>query len=271
MKILGVIASSVFKIFTDNFNRTTSGSLGTPSGGGAWTAIRGVWFANGTKATSSGTASDYPIATSDIFSTAPTVLLDVDGNGVGAAFWVSDSSNWWGVVPWQDTAATTNYFSNCATYTSTCTSYTYYSYCQGYFQKTVNVRYGFYTKACDWWSEQTKCNTFGSACASYSQGSSISYSAGSRYLRLLKSVSNTVTTVADSAIAAAAASIKVVVTSGGLITASAYTSAGQVTQTGSDLTNTPASPTKATKHGILLAPGGVTQATTVDNLTLKMT
>ena len=143
--------------------------------------------------------------------------------------------------------------------------------CQGYFQKTVNVRYGFYTKACDWWSEQTKCNSFGSACATYSQGSSISYSAGSRYLRLLKSVSNTVTTVADSAIAAAAASIKVVVTSGGLITASAYTGAGQTTQTGSNLTNTPSSPTKATKHGILLAPGGVTQATTVDNLTLKMT
>lgn len=271
MKILGVIASSVFKIFTDNFNRTTSGSLGTPSGGGAWSAIRGVWFANGTKATSSGTATDYPIATSDIFSTAPTILLDVDGNGVGASFWVADSSNWWGVVPWQDTAATTNYFSNCATYTTTCTGYNYYTYCIAYYAKTINARYQIYQTACSDYSEQIQCVSYGSACSAYSQGSSVSYSAGSRYLRLLKSVSNTVTTVTDSAIAAAAASIKVVVNSGGLITASAYTDAGQVTQTGSNLTNTPVSPTKATKHGILLAPGGATQATTVDNITLKMT
>jgi hypothetical protein len=140
-----------------------------------------------------------------------------------------------------------------------------------YAAKTVNARYQIYTPYCDWYSEQQQCIVYTSNCSAYTQGSSVGYSAGSRYLRLLKSVSNTVTTVADSAIAAAAASIKVVVTSGGLITASAYTGAGQVTQTGSNLTNTPVSPTKATKHGILLAPGGVTQATTVDNITLKMT
>ena len=271
MKILGVIASSVFKIFTDNFNRTTSGSLGTPSGGGAWSAIRGVWFANGSKATSSGTATDYPIATSDIYTTAPTILLDVDGNGVGASFWVSDSSNWWGVVPWQATASTTNYTANCNSYVQTCVTYTNSTNCIAYTSYTVNNRYGTYAAKCVQFQTQAICNGYGSSCNSYTQGSSVSYSAGSRYLRLLKSVSNTVTTVADGAISSAAASIKVVVNSGGLITASAYTSAGQVTQTGSDLTNTPSSPTKATKHGILLAPGGVTQATTVDNITLKMT
>jgi len=271
MKILGVIASSVFKIFTDNFNRTTSGSLGTPSGGGAWAAIRGVWFANGTKATSSATATDYPIATSDIYTNAPTILLDVDGNGVGASFWVSDSSNWWGVVPWQDTASTTNYFSNCSAYTQTCTAFGYFSFCTDYGQFVTNNRYGGYSKRCIIYNADTKCFVYGSNCSAYTQGSSVSYSAGSRYLRLLKSVSNTVTTVTDSAISAAAASIKVVVNSGGTITASAYTGAGQVTQTGSNLTNTPVSPTKSTKHGILLAPGGVTQATTVDNITLRMT
>lgn len=272
MKILGVIASSVFKIFTDNFNRTTSGSLGTPSGGGAWAAIRGVWFANGTKATSSGTATDYPIATSDIYSTAPTILLDVDGNGVGASFWVSDSSNWWGVVPYQATASTTTYSSVCSAYTSFCSTYkSIQGGCTEYSIYQVNGRYQIYSLQCLSHSYTQGCQTYSSSCSTYSQASSTSYSAGSRYLRLLKSVSNTVTTVADGAISAAAASIKVVVNSGGLITASAYTAAGQVTQTGSDLTNTPVSPTKATKHGLLLAPGGVTQATTVDNITLKMT
>lgn len=272
MKILGVIASSVFKIFTDNFNRTTSGSLGTPSGGGAWAAIRGVWSANGTKATSADSASSYPIATSDIYTTAPTILLDVDGNGVGASFWVSDSSNWWGVVPWQDTTSTTNYTANCTAYTTQCVAYGYFSFCAFYEAYQINSRYAKYGVRCTGsYSINGFCATFGAGCTAYTQGSSVSYSAGSRYLRLLKSVSNTVTTVADSAISSAAASIKVVVNSGGTITASAYTGAGQVTQTGSNLTNTPVSPTKATKHGILLAPGGVTQATTVDNITLKMT
>lgn len=272
MKILGVIASSVFKIFTDNFNRTTSGSLGTPSGGGAWAAIRGVWSANGTKATSATAPSSYPIATSDIYTNAPTILLDVDGNGVGASFWVSDSSNWWGVVPWQDTASTTNYTANCSAFTQQCVAYGYFGFCAFYEMYQVNSRYGTTSIRCTGnYSVNGFCATYGAGCTAYTQGSSVSYSAGSRYLRLLKSVSNTVTTVADQAISSAAASIKVVVNSGGTITASAYTGAGQVTQTGSNLVNTPSSPTKATKHGLLLAPGGVTQATTADNITLKMT
>lgn len=270
MKILGVIASSVFKIFTDNFNRTTAGSLGTPSGGGAWAAIKGIWSANGTKAVSATTPSSYAIATSDISSSNPTILLDVDGNGVGASFWVSDSSNWYGVFPWQDTTQSSNYTYGCSAYSSSCNgSYVPGTTCTGYgYRPDGGVRctgttLDYSQHVCAGYVSQ--CNTYTSVFSSYS------YTAGSRYLRLIKSVANTVTTVADGAISSAAASIKVIVNSGGTITASAYTAAGQVTQTGSNLVNTPSSPTKATKHGILLAPGGASQATTVDNITLKIT
>ena len=62
MRILGIIASGVLKKITDTFTRTVSGSLGTANTGQVWTALRGTWFANGSVAQSSNTATDYAIA-----------------------------------------------------------------------------------------------------------------------------------------------------------------------------------------------------------------
>lgn len=65
MPILGIIASSIqkaFSSFSDNFNRITSGALGTSSSGGLWQALRGTWFANSSSAQSDDLASTYPIS-----------------------------------------------------------------------------------------------------------------------------------------------------------------------------------------------------------------
>lgn len=277
MRILGITASSVFKTFIDNFNRSTSGNLGTPSGGGVWVATSGTWTADGTKGTSATAASSYPIASAELYTNAPTIDLDTDGSGAGVAFWVSDASNWWGVIPWRatDTVTTytqlTSYGQFCDQYGSTCTAYAQDKMC---FMYTAGPRY----QACSQWQATgSTCTAYGSTCKSYAQTTSYSqqtntnYAAGQRYLRLLKNVSGTVTTVADQAVSAAVASIKVIVNSAGDITARAYSGAGQTTQTGSDLTNSPVSPTKATKHGIMLAPGGSEQQTKVDNLSMKGT
>jgi len=284
MKILGITASSVFKTFIDNFNRSTSGSLGTPSGGGVWIATSGTWTADGAKATSATAASSYPVASAELYTNAPTIDLDTDGAGAGVAFWVSDSNNWFGVVPWRDTntvytqLSQTNYSSQCNAYGSVCNAYQQKVNCTSYTYTTINARYAVYGKECQSFAGNNQCTTYSQTCNTYTQTSSTSYSqqtsysAGTRYLRLLKKVSGTVSTVADQAVNAAVASIKVIVNSGGTITARAYSSAGQVSQTGSDLVNTPASPTKATKHGILLAPSGSdTQQTKVDNLSMKGT
>lgn len=62
---IGFIASSIqkaFRIFSDNFNRTTSGSLGLSSSSGLWEAIKGTWFANGSSAQTADSASTYPIS-----------------------------------------------------------------------------------------------------------------------------------------------------------------------------------------------------------------
>lgn len=78
MRILGIIASSVqkaFAIFSDNFNRTTSGELGTSSSGGLWKALRGVWFANGSAAETAGAANTYPIANIDMTEAGITASI----------------------------------------------------------------------------------------------------------------------------------------------------------------------------------------------------
>ena len=66
MPILGIIAASIqkaFSSFSDTFNRTTTGSLGTSSSGGLWASLRGTWFANGSSAQSDDLANTYPIST----------------------------------------------------------------------------------------------------------------------------------------------------------------------------------------------------------------
>lgn len=58
--------------FSDNFNRTTSGSLGTSSSGNLWTALKGVWFADGAAAKTTDAASTYPIANIEMSSASIT-------------------------------------------------------------------------------------------------------------------------------------------------------------------------------------------------------
>lgn len=81
--ILGIIASSVQKAynsFSDNFNRTTSGLLGTSSSNGLWTALRGIWFANGVSAKSDDTANTYPISNINMTSENSTASMSTGQN-----------------------------------------------------------------------------------------------------------------------------------------------------------------------------------------------
>lgn len=94
------------KNFTDNFNRTTSGSLGTSSGGQVWTALRGTWSANGSQGTSSDNAANYPIASYDIGTPNTSSRLDTSP-GTGVAFWITDANSWWAAFPYYDSSTTT--------------------------------------------------------------------------------------------------------------------------------------------------------------------
>jgi hypothetical protein len=83
-------------------------------------------------------------------------------------------------------------------------------------------------------------------------------------MRMLKSVSGTVSlVVSDYSIASLPAAIKVI-TNGGTITEYAYSDTAMTTLLGSTSV-TPSSPTIGNKVGIIKAPAAVTQGTIVDN------
>jgi hypothetical protein len=90
---------------SDNFNRTTN-PLGTSSSGHSWVAYRGTWQANGTVGYSGTAASSYPLSAITMSSNNATTQVGRSAAGAGVAFWVSDSNNWWGAVPYYDESVT---------------------------------------------------------------------------------------------------------------------------------------------------------------------
>jgi hypothetical protein len=301
----------------DTFTRanTTTGLGTTETGAQSWLAKRGNWFVSSNQAKSTDTPSTYPIAAVEMIDANVQINLDVDtaGGGTGAAFWVSDANNWWGVQTYN--ASTTAYASVCSAYSTACATYTtsgatYYCasysqgcsvyslspYCTTYSQGTQCQVYGAttystycvvysYAQTCSAYAGtaycsggyysicgsvgpfySSVCSTYSSVCSTYTSSSSTVL--GTRYLRLIKSVANTVTVVLDTAVASLVSSIQVGISGVGL-TLRAYSSPGQNTQIGTDITYTATGATTATQHGLLLAPGGFDQGTVVDNLTIN--
>lgn len=122
---------------TESFNRS-NGGLGNGGGSSSvpWTSVRGSWAIVTNKANSSDAGSTYPISTL-VFS-KEDVTLEVDGvsPGVGTAFWVTDSNNWWG--SYLDATQSCSTCANAATAATYSTTYTpasggncasSYSYC----------------------------------------------------------------------------------------------------------------------------------------------
>lgn len=108
---------------TDTFNRT-NGGLGYGGGTSSvpWTSVRGSWAISSNKASTSNTPSDYSLST--LVFTKEDVTLQADGisPGVGTAFWVTDSNNWWGTyVDATQTCQTCYNASNVASYVTNST------------------------------------------------------------------------------------------------------------------------------------------------------
>ena len=104
---------------TDNFNRTTSGSLGTSSSGSTWVAQKGTWYANGTVATSADAASNYSLATVG-FGNANATVSATTSPGCGPAFWVSAANSFWAAVSY---TSSSTYSCNCSSGCNSCVTY----------------------------------------------------------------------------------------------------------------------------------------------------
>jgi hypothetical protein len=123
-RVKNVIASRLKALLsvTETFNRANIGTLsnaGTTSA--KWTSVRGSWGISSNKASSSTAASSYPIST--LTFSKEDVIISVDGitPGLGTAFWVTDSGNWWGTyVDGTQQCGTCSTPGNCSSYYSCC-------------------------------------------------------------------------------------------------------------------------------------------------------
>jgi hypothetical protein len=300
LNILGIITSVLSKI-TDTFNRS-DGSIGSTDTGQAWQATRGTWTISTNKATTATSPSSYPIAAVDFASPNATIEVDVS-RGSGAAFWISDSSNWWGLAsvaavsgstcttyvqtysagspavpgyaggPFVPSSTYVNYYPSQTTYS--CSSYTTITDPPfDYTPYTTCATYSSYTSDPGYQTIFVGA-TYGSPAVPYSPGSPDSYGqACSAYadtysysLSLIKSIANTVTTVTTQALSSAAASIRVIL-NGLSITATGYSASDQGGSNLGTLTNTATGATTTSKHGIILIPSTL-QETTVDNFSVE--
>jgi hypothetical protein len=107
---------------TETFNRT-DGLLGFGGGTSSvpWQTVRGSWSIAANKAVGNPTVA-YPIAALQFTNTDVTLSVDGIAPGVGTAFWVTDSNNWWGsYLDNTQTCSTCANSNNIATYVTNST------------------------------------------------------------------------------------------------------------------------------------------------------
>lgn len=311
-QIIGAIASAVRNRFYDTFNRSnTTGDLGTATDGSLWDATSGTWTVVANQAQATTSASSYPVASVALPKNNMDISLKGVGNGAGAALWVTDSGNWWGVVvdQEQETAYNTCQGANCNAYTYTiqgyncsaysCSAYSFYcvtgytTACNHYARGNCN-RYNATNRTCQTYNAGT-CDTWSSycgfgynvcnanSCSSPGNTNGVSncnafttyyyncnpYTVYPSYLRVIQSVSNTVSTIASTAISSVAQALKVSI-SGTQLTTKAYSDSAMTTQIGSDWVYTPTGVTVTPKYGIVLSPTNYSQGTTIDEVDITL-
>jgi hypothetical protein len=286
-KAFGMLASAI-KPIQDLFTRTTSGSLGTATSGQNWVATRGTWSANGTQATSADAASNNSIA-SIPFKTDAVVTASVSG-GTGPVFWLTDANSWWAATSYNTSTTTTTYYS-CNPYScapcSTPSSGTYPNCNCGTTQtRTYFCPSGFGNLAlCDGnnlcrrdncngsvitssqYTSTYSCDACAEVCSTCYQSCPSTTTTYAFYLRLLKSVSGTVSSATSEVSLGSDAAAIHVATVGDTITAKAYSNTNMTTQIGTTLTFTPTTPTKGSSVGIIKTTSAYAQGSTVDSFT----
>ena len=258
-------------MITDNFDRTDVSGLGTVVGTtNSWSTVRGGWAIVSNNAVAA-TPSGYPISTLTFGKTSGTI--DVAGQpGVGTAFWVTDSNNWW--ATYQDVVQ------NCQTCynTNTCAA-TYTGYNGNFAGYGVMVETFCPSNSCGWWAMNPEyawglggagggcCNRYVSYeiynsgnyftyCGAYTGSNPYSCNCTNAYsVKLIKSISGTISNVTTFAIGGIAASFRTIINGAtGGITVRAYTNSNYTSQTGSDGTATATGFTATKTNGIIAVP-----------------
>ena len=132
------------------FDRASAASLGKTTSGATWDTIRGAWgIDTSQRAVTSTSASAYPLSTLTFSSEDVTISVGGVGPGVGTAFWVTDSNNWWGTyVDGVQVCQTCSTLGNASAWS--------FAYAAGGNAASYNTVPG----NCTTWSTLTPCSTY---------------------------------------------------------------------------------------------------------------
>ena len=283
---------------SDNFNRSTSGSLGSTTGSTfTWVATKGTWQADGSYATSSDSSSNNSMATiTGATTNISNLQVDTLGSGgTGVSFWVTDANSWYALTTYYSSTSGTstsctggNSGANAGGYSSAC--------CGGYYTQQLTVNY---IECCGTGvtfirntsagcvgptsAQINACNNnYGGYCG-YSCDAPATYyycsntnvtTSYTNYLsnvRLIKNGSNLVdTTYSNNTSGYSTAGSVVISTSGNNITYSVYSGAGASGQLYSS-SYTDSGAVKGNGVGIYKGNGGNLQGSSVDNFSVTLT
>ena len=229
------------------------------------------------KLTSTTASSSYPITMIDGLTKNVEIDLSDIGQGAGAALWVTDANNWWGVGTYQQSESC-----NCSTYYYSCNCSTYYYSCNC----------SSYSYACSWYTKYVcadrapngYCRSYYSydAIASYCTGTSCSTCSGTscgscsgqtcstcypQYIRILQSVNNSVTALMSWTFSTVIRSLKVK-TLNKLISVDSYSDAAQ-TSLISNVTYNASAANETTQFGIMMSPSSYNESKTLSSIKIR--
>ena len=296
---------AILDAFIDLFNRSNSGSAignGASPDGAVWTATSGTWGISSNKAYTTTAAASYPVATFDAVSAKATVkatLPTTGGAGSGVSFWVTDSSNWWGVTadktaysaaPYTcptngtNTAVPNNSTGNCTYNTTGGGPYGAqgggpYGYCTCYGTQVFGCDCFVYYDSTYW----TKVGPADYAVANapynyYTVNAPYNYTpttyAGTptayqkHELRVIKKTAGTIsevqkTTVADSSTSQYMVYVQAQATENSVVVSGAVSSTPNTVVSGTSIAAS--TPVPATRHGMLYAPAVAADASGIDS------
>jgi hypothetical protein len=288
----GRFGKALLLSFIDSLNRTTSGTLGTSSDGKAiWSNIRGTWIGNGSSAINADAASNNSITTVTLDgSTITNAQVDVNASGgVGLAFWVEDSNNYYSIFPSYDLttsssttcslASTNSGYNNYSGFCANGSSYLLeYRECQvafGVFYYCANVSggnccsangystFGGYPYSSEWFTSGTRNQTI--ITSTYTSKVNLKKVQSGSETNLISSNYN------SSNSAYSKASSIAISTSNDTISYSFYSGTGKSGSLLASGSNTPSTPIKGNKIGIFKGTSTTEQGSTLNNIEVTVT
>jgi hypothetical protein len=276
-----VTTASYFLTDSDNFNRTTSGNMGSTSTNSmAWSNVQGTWYTDGSYG-----KSDDANAIATMFLKAKNITnLQVDTlttGGVGPAFWVTDANNYWAATVKHSSTSGSNttctggcsqtggYCSTCCSGNNTSTYYScVYTCCQGYKLYYGNPAdsnyYAFYCQVSGRGACGASCNSGTSYNCTANQ--TIAYTNYISNFRLIKNGTAVVDTQYNTNQSAYQSPGSIgISTSGNQINYAVYSDANKGGTTYHSSNYTDNSAVKTNFFGVFKGDGGTNQGSAVDN------